>query len=180
MQQGWGYTQTMFDYKAARAGIRYIRVYAGGTSQICSKCGVRDPNSGYPRLNSTAQHVDTRQTRTEMTQSTSGTGDSTISRNVWGRPRNPSGWTAWIKPRQRVKKAESNSVPAERPSPDRREPAPGSKAQNRALQVSSAIFLTEVLQLRWPGLFRCSQAVPIRIRPNLKGKQKLNKELPNA
>ena len=43
LQQGWGYTQNMFDYKAARAGIRHIRVYPGGTSQTCSQRGTRDP-----------------------------------------------------------------------------------------------------------------------------------------
>ena len=45
LQQGWGYAQGMFDYKAARAGIRHIRVYPGGTSQTCAQCGKRDPAS---------------------------------------------------------------------------------------------------------------------------------------
>ena len=45
LQQGWGHAQNMFDYKAERAGIRYIRVYPGGTSQTCSQCGTRDPGS---------------------------------------------------------------------------------------------------------------------------------------
>ena len=43
LQQGWGYIQIMFDYKAARAGIRHIQVYPGGTSQTCNQCGTRDP-----------------------------------------------------------------------------------------------------------------------------------------
>ena len=45
LQQGWGYAQGMFDYKAARAGIRHIRVYPGGTSQTCAQCGKRDSAS---------------------------------------------------------------------------------------------------------------------------------------
>ena len=35
----------MLDYKAAKAGIRHIRVYPAGTSQTCNCCGVKDPKS---------------------------------------------------------------------------------------------------------------------------------------
>ena len=45
LQQGWGYAQGMFDYKAAKAGIRHVQVYPGGTSQTCAQCGIRDPES---------------------------------------------------------------------------------------------------------------------------------------
>ena len=45
LRQGWGSIQNMLDYKAAKAGIRHIRVYPAGTSQTCSRCGVKDPKS---------------------------------------------------------------------------------------------------------------------------------------
>ena len=45
LQQGWGHIQHMLDYKAAKAGIRHIRVYPAGTSQTCNCCGVKDPKS---------------------------------------------------------------------------------------------------------------------------------------
>ena len=43
LQQGWGHISGMLDYKAARAGIRHVQVYPGGTSQTCGQCGTRDP-----------------------------------------------------------------------------------------------------------------------------------------
>ena len=45
LQQGWGHIQNMLDYKAAKAGIRHIRVHPAGTSQTCNRCGVKDPKS---------------------------------------------------------------------------------------------------------------------------------------
>ena len=45
LQQGRGNVQEMLDYKAARAGIRHLRVYPGGTSQTCGQCGTRDAAS---------------------------------------------------------------------------------------------------------------------------------------
>ena len=45
LRQGWGHIQNMLDYKAAKAGIRHIRVHPAGTSQTCNRCGVRDPKS---------------------------------------------------------------------------------------------------------------------------------------
>ena len=41
--QGWAAFLTMLEYKAAEAGTRLIRVPPGGTSQICSGCGVVVP-----------------------------------------------------------------------------------------------------------------------------------------
>ena len=45
LRRGWGYIQNMLDYKAAKAGIRHIRVHPAGTSQTCNRCGVRKPQS---------------------------------------------------------------------------------------------------------------------------------------
>ena len=45
LQQGWGQIQNMLDYKAAKAGIRHIRIHPAGTSQTCNRCGIRDPKS---------------------------------------------------------------------------------------------------------------------------------------
>ncbi len=38
--QGWAAFLTVLEYKAAEAGTRLVRVPPGGTSQICSGCGV--------------------------------------------------------------------------------------------------------------------------------------------
>ena len=45
LRQGWGHIQNMLDYKAAKAGIRHIRIHPAGTSQTCNRCGIRDPKS---------------------------------------------------------------------------------------------------------------------------------------
>ena len=45
LQQGWGEILTMLAYKARKAGIRFIAVWPGHSSQTCSKCGVVDPKS---------------------------------------------------------------------------------------------------------------------------------------
>ena len=45
LRQGWGDFKTKLDYKAAKAGIRHVEIYPGGTSQTCNQCGERDPRS---------------------------------------------------------------------------------------------------------------------------------------
>ncbi len=45
LQEAWGETLTMLEYKAERAGIASVRVYAQATSITCSCCGHRDPKS---------------------------------------------------------------------------------------------------------------------------------------
>ena len=45
LKQGWGDFKTKLDYKAARAGIRYVEINPRGTSQTCSQCGTRDRES---------------------------------------------------------------------------------------------------------------------------------------
>jgi putative transposase len=38
--QGWAAFLTLLEYKAVEAGTRLVRVMPGGTSQVCSRCGV--------------------------------------------------------------------------------------------------------------------------------------------
>ena len=45
LEQGWTELVEFIHYKARYHGIRLVQVHAGGTSQTCSTCGVRDPKS---------------------------------------------------------------------------------------------------------------------------------------
>ena len=45
LQQGWAEILTMLDYKARKAGIRFIAVWPARSSQTCSICGTVDPRS---------------------------------------------------------------------------------------------------------------------------------------
>ena len=45
LQQGWAEILTMLAYKARKAGIRFISVWPGRSSQTCSNCGSVDPKS---------------------------------------------------------------------------------------------------------------------------------------
>ena len=45
LQEAWGETLTMLEYKAERAGIPSVRISAQATSVTCSCCGHRDPKS---------------------------------------------------------------------------------------------------------------------------------------
>ena len=45
LEQGWAELAAFIRYKARKLGIRVVEVNAGGTSQTCSLCGLRDKNS---------------------------------------------------------------------------------------------------------------------------------------
>ena len=45
LEQGWAELTTLIGYKARKLGIRVVEVKAGGTSQTCSLCGVKDKKS---------------------------------------------------------------------------------------------------------------------------------------
>ena len=114
LQQGWGNVQEMLDYKAARAASGCTPAAPPRPADSVER---ETLHPGYPRLNSGVHTAGMERTRTPMLRSTSETGDYCISGNVWGRPRSPSGWTAWARPSQRVEKAGFHPVPVERPSP---------------------------------------------------------------
>ena len=50
LEQGWSTVTEYIRYKARRQGIRVRQVYAGGTSQTCSTCGLRDAESRKGKL----------------------------------------------------------------------------------------------------------------------------------
>ncbi len=45
LERGWGATLTQLEYKAERAGIRFVRVDPRHTSQACNRCGSVSPDN---------------------------------------------------------------------------------------------------------------------------------------
>lgn len=45
LQQGWGEIIEMLDYKARKAGLRFVQVWPGRSSQTCCQCGAVDAKS---------------------------------------------------------------------------------------------------------------------------------------
>ena len=59
--QGWAAFLTVLEYKAAEAGTRLVRVTPGGTSQVCSGCGVvvqKQLSERVHRCPACGQHID--------------------------------------------------------------------------------------------------------------------------
>ena len=50
LEQGWAELAALIRYKARKLGIRVVEVNAGGTSQTCSLCGVKDKKSRKKKL----------------------------------------------------------------------------------------------------------------------------------